>query len=406
MSAFADNNLNLEDKSMNKQKMGLASALLFGFSSIAFAAPPNPTASDSDGNTAGGTFTLNNTTGVFNTGFGYQSLLYSTTANDNAAFGAWSQSRIIGGRNTAVGAYALHGSNIPSNNTGHDNTALGYSTLYNTSTGSNNAAVGGFKALYLNTTGSHNTASGTFALYSNTTGNYNSAYGFQTLKALSIGAGNLALGKNAGVNLTQGYNNIYLVAPGAKKENGVIKIGNSNNHKRAYIAGIRGVKTNQSNAVQVVIDSNGQLGTINSSARFKKDIHDMADASRKLMQLRPVTYHYKDSDGNGENPIEYGLIAEEVEKIYPDLVAHDAEGKVETVQYRKLIPMLLNELQSQNQLMQQQAKEIAALRVQVQKVDSLEQKVNLLQTQNQAIAVLTARLNRLEGSQQMANLSQ
>ena len=118
------------------------------------------------------------------------------------------------------------------------------------------------------------------------------------------------------------------------------------------MAGVSGIKTGIANAVAVVIDSNGQLGTLNSSERYKKDIHDMDEASRRLLELRPVTYHYKELSEDGSNPLEYGLIAEEVAKVYPDLVAYDAHGKIETVQYHKLTPMLVNEVQRLDTLLQ------------------------------------------------------
>ena len=128
------------------------------------------------------------------------------------------------------------------------------------------------------------------------------------------GNNNLALGINAGANLTVGSNNVYLANAGAASESSTIRVGS--NHTRTFIAGIRTRKTGLANAVPVLIDSNGQLGTANSSERYKKDIQDMADVSHKLLQLRPVTYRYKESDDNGENPLEYGLIAEEVAQVY------------------------------------------------------------------------------------------
>jgi hypothetical protein len=111
--------------------------------------------------------------------------------------------------------------------------------------------------------------------------------------------------------------------------------------------GVRGVTTGSGDAVNVVIDSNGQLGTISSSRRFKEDIHDMGDASRGLMRLRPVTFRYKKPFDDGSKPIQYGLIAEEVAEVYPDLVAHSADGQIETVKYQVVEAMLLNEVQQQ-----------------------------------------------------------
>ena len=128
-----------------------------------------------------------------------------------------------------------------------------------------------------------------------------------------------------------------------------------------------------------MIDSAGQLGTVSSSARFKEDIHDMGDASDKLMDLRPVTYRYKQAYKDGSKPIDYGLIAEEVAQVYPDLVVKGADGKVETVQYQKLTPMLLNELQKQAEENREQAEEISQQAVQnkqqADKIRSLEQRL-------------------------------
>jgi hypothetical protein len=163
-----------------------------------------------------------------------------------------------------------------------------------------------------------------------------------------------------------------------------------------------------SDSVPVVIDSQGQLGTINSSARFKKEITDMKDASHDLLKLRPVTYRYKQANDNGENPIEYGLIAEEVAKVYPELVAHSADGQIETVQYHKLTPMLLNELQVMHKLLanaqdKEKVLELADERLKNQEQASdmarLMRQVESLNTQSKTIINLTERLSRMESRQ-------
>jgi hypothetical protein len=110
---------------------------------------------------------------------------------------------------------------------------------------------------------------------------------------------------------------------------------------------VRGITTGNNDAVPVLIDSGGQLGTVSSSRRFKEDIQDMGDASRGLMRLRPVTFRYRQAFADGSKPIQYGLIAEEVADVYPDLVAHSADGQIETVKYQLLDVMLLNEVQRQ-----------------------------------------------------------
>ena len=219
----------------------------------------------------------------------------------------------------------------------------------------------------------------------------------------TTGGNNLALGVNAGRTLTAGNNNIYLSNVGAAIESSTIRIGNSAQHNRAFLAGVRGKRTGLTNAVAVIIDSNGQLGTLNSSERFKKDIHDMDEASRRLLELRPVTYHYKEAGEDGSNPMEYGLIAEEVAKVYPDLVAYGADGKIETVQYHKLAPMLVNEMQRLNALLQgEKDKNLAqaeSIKAQEKEIDGLKQQVAILQTQVQGIEALDSRLASMEAKQ-------
>lgn len=351
----------------------------------------NPTTSDFLRNTAvgSGSILLLNSTGTDNTGVGYAALNKTT-----------------GSANTAVGSYSLL-----RNTSGFGNTASGrYALTYNT-TGNYNMAFG-LNALLLNSSGSGNTAVGLSALSNNTTSSYNTALGYKALQYKTSGSYNLALGQSAGINLTTGNNNIYLSNVGTATESSTIRIGNSINHTRAFISGIRGIKTGVANAVAVVIDSNGQLGTIKSAQRFKKDIHDMNDASRGLLVLRPVTYHYKQPSEDGSNPLDYGLIAEEVAKVYPDLVAYGADGKVETVQYHKLTPMLINEVQRLNTLLQvEKAKNVAQaentkiheqkITLQEKEIDSLRQQMATLQTQAQRIEALTSRLSRIEAKESL-----
>jgi hypothetical protein len=142
------------------------------------------------------------------------------------------------------------------------------------------------------------------------------------------------------------------------------------------VAGVRAITTGNSDAVPVVIDSNGQLGTVNSSRRFKEDIQDMGEASRGLMRLRPVTFRYKQAYGDGSKPIDYGLIAEEVAQVYPDLAVKGADGQVETVQYQKLTPMLLNELQKQHREMEEQRETI---RLQNERIEQQEARLAALE---------------------------
>src|SRR5262249_39692622 len=166
------------------------------------------------------------------------------------------------------------------------------------------------------------------ALFDNISGTYNTALGFQALSN-STGSRNTALGYNAGFHLTSGNKNIYLGNTGAASESNTMRLGQIVNQTRTFIARIRGVAVGSS-GVQVLINSSGQLGTLVSSARYKRDIAVMGERSQGLYQLRPVTFRYK-QDAQGQQ--QYGLVAEEVAKVYPELVTKGADGKVESVQY-------------------------------------------------------------------------
>jgi Chaperone of endosialidase len=329
--------------------------------------------------------------GLNNTGFGFSALTLNFSGSNNSAFGNNALSNNTGNNNAAFGAAALL-----SNTIGSSNTATGTSALRQNTIGVANTASG-VNTLFFNTTGSANTAIGHTALFNSSSGGFNTALGYRALYNKTTGYYNLALGQNAGSSLTTGNNNIYLSNAGATTEYSTIRIGNAT-HVRAFISGVRGRKTGAANAVAVVIDSNGQLGTINSSQRFKKDIRDMDEASHRLLQLRPVTYHYKQPSEDGANPLEYGLIAEEVAKVYPDLVAYGADGKVETVQYHKLTPMLVNEVQHLNALLQVEKDKNVA---QAQEITNLKQQMNVLQAQAQRIEALTSRLSRIEAKESL-----
>ncbi len=167
-------------------------------------------------------------------------------------------------------------------------------------------------------------------------------------RANTTGSSNTAIGAYAGINLTSGSNNVYIGNPGLASENNVIRIGSGSGgittaHTAMFLAAVRGVTTGVANGVPVLIDSNGQLGTATSSIRFKEDVRDMGDESAKLLGLRPVTFRYKAWGPDG--PKQYGLIAEEVNEVLPELVARDKDGEIETVLYHELPAMLLNEIQ-------------------------------------------------------------
>jgi hypothetical protein len=288
-----------------------------------------------------------------------------------------------GTRNTATGRSALFGSTDGfghPTSTGSYNTASGYEALRSNSTGYDNTATG-FQSLHDNTTGKLNTASGVQAVYYNTTGYNNTAMGLQALLN-NNGLNNTALGYQAGLNLTTGSNNIVIGAGllGTAGESNTTRIGKSTQAK-TLIGGIYGKTIASASGVPVVIDNTGKLGTVKSSARYKDNIKPMDKASEAILQLEPVTFRYKqelDPDGIRQ----FGLIAEQVEKVDPDLVVRDEDGKVSTVRYEAVNAMLLNEflkehqkaeerdarLQKQEALIAQQQKQIEALTAIVRKV--------------------------------------
>ena len=371
----------------------------------------NPTDSDANFNTAGGTDALAAlTTGMNNTAFGYHGLFSNTTGGNNTAVGAFALSHNTtgtlntacgqgalrfnedGDSNTATGARALYlntsgglntavgGGALQDNTTGSGNTAIGFGALFSNTTASDNTATG-LGALLDNTTGSSNTASGTDALSRNTTGSFNTATGSDALRnnltgikntalgyqALmdSTGDRNIAIGFRAGADLVSGNNNIYIGHAGAANESLTMRLGT--NQTRTYIAGIFG---NLVLGTPVMIDANGQLGVALSSARYKRDIAPLGARSAGLFQLRPVTFVYRD-DAPGTT--QYGLIAEEVAAVYPELVTHSLTGEMQSVRYQELIPLLLNELQRQHrdiqhrqQAMERQQRELGELRALVE----------------------------------------
>ncbi len=330
-------------------------------------------------NTASGQEALSrNTVGNFNTASGYQALFNNTTGGVNTASGYRALfSNTVGGFNTATGSNALRSNSsgyfntaigeraLRSNTSGYFNTAIGSRALYSNTTGDNNTATGsealrsnasgdfntasGDRALYSNTSGRWNTAIGSDALFSNRTGQTNTASGLRALYSNTTGHENIALGWSAGSQLTTGSYNIAIGSFGVAGEAGTIRVGRAPQHSRTFIAGIRGVTTGNANAIPVLIDSAGQLGTASSSRRFKKEVRDMGDLTERLLELRPVVFRYKQEQKveSGEVPLEYGLIAEEVAEIFPDLVVYDEDGLPFTVRYHLLSSMLLNELKKQ-----------------------------------------------------------
>jgi hypothetical protein len=233
--------------------------------------------------------------------------------------------------------------------------------------------AGGLFALSGNITGKHNTANGSESLAANTSGSGNTAEGFQALANNKAGSNNIALGVTAGLNLTTGSNNIDIGAPGAAAEANTIRVGKSGTQKKTFIAGIRGVTV--ASGVGVIVGTTGQLGTVASSARFKEAIKPMDKASEAILALRPVTFRYKEELDPDKIP-QFGLVAEEVEKVNPDLVARDEEGKVMTVRYEAVNAMLLNEFLKEHRKVEEQAATIARQQQQIGDLTTIVQRVS------------------------------
>lgn len=305
-----------------------------------------------DNTATGGQALASNTSGGYNTASGFDALQSNTTGAYNTATGLSAlQANTIGAQNTATGL-----SSLQDNTTGSYNTASGMFAMLHNTTGSYNTA-GGYYALLDNVSGSDNTAIGSNAMNYSTSGSNNTAIGNGALYNNTSGAFNIAVGNGAGSNAPfTNSNSIFIGSQGTGTEgNGAVEIGVPGTQTSFFAAGISGITTGLGDAVPVVIDSNGQLGTLVSSERFKEDVQDMGDASTDLLRLRPVTYRYKQAYKDGSKPLDYGLIAEEVAEVYPDLVVKSKDGQIETVQYQKLTPMLLNELQKQADQMQRQS---------------------------------------------------
>lgn len=346
---------------------------------------PNP---DGNNNSAFGDTALQfNTTGQWNTGIGSEALQYNTSGFANSALGynalnmntygnyntgcgfATLQNNTVGSYNTAHGSGALF-----ENTTGNNNTSSGFDSLYSNTTGSDNATVGylslysnvsgsyttavGSHALYANTTGGYNTGFGAYALVANTTGSGNTGFGYAGLRSMttgsentgfgyqslyydSTGSNNIALGYQSAYYVLTGSNDIEIGSAGSPGDNNVIRLGTEGTQKTTYIAGISG---SQVTGAAVYVTSSGQLGVLASSERYKTAITPLGSDTDKLMQLRPVRFHLKTDP---EGAVQYGLIAEEVDKVYPELVIRDASGKIQGVRYDELAPMLLNEWQKQ-----------------------------------------------------------
>ena len=339
--------------------------------------------------------------------------LENNQGNNNSAFGHSAlRLNIFGKQNTATGAFALNKNELGNSNTatgfqamleGHSgsrNTATGQSALQNNNTLGNDNTATGVDALYRNTHGQENTATGSAALFNNTDGSRNMADGFQALFKNTTGERNTAIGSGALVNNTTGSFNVALgigAGYGVSTADDVICIGRNVNGVNVsgtcFIGNIRGVTTQNANALPVVIDGAGQLGTLASSERFKKDIAIMGQASEGILSLRPVTFHYKtDTTGTPQ----FGLIAEEVAKVNPALVSPDKEGKPYTVRYDAVNAMLLNEFLKEHQTVQEQGATITALRA-----NDAKQEATIARQQKQ-IDALSAGLQKMSAQLELS----
>jgi hypothetical protein len=369
-------------------------AIILALLTDAQAVVPPPDGGYPGGNTAEGTQALLNlTSGISNTANGHQALYHNSIGSWDTATGYRAlYSNIDGRENTANGFTALY-----SNTTGHENTATGYralhqntigdfdtangsQALFNNTTGDSNTAEGAY-ALFKNTIGGGNTANGVEALFSNTTGESNTANGSDALQRNSSGVANTGIGVSALYSNTTGSNNTALgVSAGINvtTANDVICIGahveGANVSNTAWIGNVYGVTTQSGTTAPVVVSDGGQLGTVASSQRFKKDISTMENVSEAILSLRPVTFHYR-TDTKGVP--QFGLIAEEVAKVNPALVLPDKEGKPYTVRYDAVNAMVLNEflkahrrMEDQDATIARQQKQIEALTAGLQKVSA------------------------------------
>jgi len=316
-----------------------AGALAFALSAMPMGVLANCT--DAEFCTAFGTGALfRNSAGEFNTASGFGALYSNTVGELNTASGYLAlSSNTTGAGNTASG-----GSALTKNTTGEGNTASGSFALYSNTTGDGNTASGSF-ALGKNTTGRFNTANGAEALGFNTKGLRNLAIGYRALKSNTTGSDNIALGNAAGSVPATASSSIHIGHVGVVGETKVIRLGTQGTQIKTFIGGIRGAAV--SGGAAVVVSSAGQLGVVSSSRRYKEDIKPMADASAALMQLKPVTFRYRETDAQGHKPVQFGLIAEEVAEVMPEMVVRDDQGQPETVAYHLLPSLLLNEYQKQ-----------------------------------------------------------
>jgi trimeric autotransporter adhesin len=342
-----------------------------------------------------------NALGNFNTAVGSGALFSNTDGDSNTAVGAGALlSNTEGINNTANGAGALFNNTTIGMNSGHDNTADGLGALHSNTTGPFNTATGS-QALFSNTTAGNNTAVGFQALLDVTgfSGN-NTAVGSQALVLHSTGSANIGLGAFAGSALTNGSLNIYIGNVGVAAESGTIRIGAVGSQAATFIAGISGATVT---GTPVVVDANGQLGVAPSSQRFKDEIKPMDKASEAILALQPVTFRYKKEIDPKSVP-QFGLVAEDVEKVDPDLVVRDREGKPYSVRYDQVNAMLLNEFLKEHKAFLEEQRKVREQEATITALESKMEKQEAIIAQQQAkMETVLARLN--EQTAQIQNVS-
>ena len=332
---------------------------------------PPPDGAYAGGNTAEGHLalaSLNTSAGLYNTAVGVYSLLSITDGDFCTALGTGTLFANTANENTATGAGALL-----SSTTGGGNTANGAFALFLNTTGSFNTASGD-SALFNNSTGTENTAVGISALFSNASGSSNTAVGIDALLNNTIGSSNIAIGSGAGGSITTA-NHVICIGPAVGE--------NVNN--TTWIGNVFGTTTVSGTTQPVIVSETGQLGTISSSRRFKKQIKPMDQASESILALKPVTFNYKTDKTNTP---QFGLVAEDVAAVNPDLVVRDENGEIYSVRYEAVNAMLLNEFLKEHRKISQleatltqqqtsfqskvaeQEKEIEALRSGLRKVSA------------------------------------
>ncbi len=364
----------------------LASLVLvcFGLSPSTQALTPAPDGGYPGANTAEGQDALFSlTTGSYNTAVGWRSLHAVTTGGFNTALGAGTLYANAADGNTAVGTGALL-----NNSTGIQNTATGALALYSNTIGGSNTADGAY-ALLANIDGDGNTAMGSSALYSNNDGNGNTGIGAGALFNNTTGDGNTAVGLNALSNATTGSGNIGVGAAAGNNittANNVICIGTDgqNVNNSCYIGNI----WNQAGGSQAVyVNADGKLGFEASSRRFKDEIKPMGRASEVIYGLKPVSFRYK-KEIEPSRPLAFGLIAEDVEKVSPDLVTRGSDGRVNSVRYDAVNAMLLNEFLKEHKKVEEQQSEIDKQQATITELNST------VVDEQKDMSILTAQLDQ------------